>query len=95
MIVGATDQVITVNVDKDITGYSTALIKYIKPNKTTGQFTATVTSAVNGVLSYPIQSASNIDIAGDWVFWAHITYSNGKIGIGEPFIVTAKNQGQL
>jgi hypothetical protein len=95
MIVGATDQIITVNVEKDITGYSTALIKYIKPNKTTGQFTATVTSATNGVLVYEIQNASDINLAGDWVFWAYITYQNEKIGIGEPFVVTAKNQGQL
>lgn len=95
MIVGATDQVITVNVEKDITGYSTALIKYIKPNKATGQFTATVTNPTSGILTYSIQSASNIDMSGDWVFWAYITYANGKIGIGEPFVVTAKNQGQL
>ena len=94
MIVGATDQVITVNVSKNLTGYETALIKYRKPNNVTGQFVATVTNVTTGVIQYAIQSASDIDMAGNWVFWAYVEYENGKIGIGEPFFVSAKNEGQ-
>lgn len=55
-----------------------ALIKYRKPDGTTGQFTATVENQGIGVISYTVQSANDIDQHGAWDFWGHITFNDGK-----------------
>lgn len=95
MIVGSTDQKFTVDVMKNISGYQSAEIRYIKPNKVTGHFDADVVNPVTGIIEYLVQNVSDIDVAGDWIFWAKINYVDGSVGYGEPFVVTAKNQGQL
>lgn len=95
MIVGSTDQKFEVDVCKDISGYDTAELRFIRPNKTTSFFSATVTDAVNGIIEYDVVNESDIDMAGDWVFYAKINYLDGTVGYGEPFIVTAKDQGEL
>ena len=95
MIVGSTDQKFVVDVFKDISDYQEVYIMYIKPDKTTGSFLATVTNISLGIIEYEVVNATDIDIAGDWIFYAKITYTDLSIGYGQPFIKTAKNQGQL
>jgi hypothetical protein len=95
MIVGSTDQKFTVDVMKDISSAQSAEIKFIKPDNTNGYFSATIVDDVNGIIEYAVQNVSDIDMAGDWIFWAKISYTDGSVGYGEPFVVTAKNQGQL
>ena len=95
MIVGSTDQKLVVNVEKDISGFQDAYILYIRPDRTTGQFVATVTDSVYGIIEYSMINATDIDMAGDWIFYAKISYADATVGYGEPFIVTAKDQGQL
>jgi len=94
MIVNSTDQKLVVNVHKSIVGFTVARINYIKPDRVIGFFVATVTNAPEGIIEYQI-ATGNIDLAGDWIFYAEIQFGAGVLGYGKPFIVTAKNPGQL
>ncbi|MBL4593765.1 MAG: hypothetical protein JKX68_08130, partial [Flavobacteriales bacterium] len=46
-------------VGTDITGATPVLIKYIKPSLETGQFTATITNATTGEITYSITSITD------------------------------------
>lgn len=94
MIVGATDQKLVVNVGKSLSGYDVAYINAIAPDKTEKKFTATVSNVPSGIMEYQLQTG-DIDLAGNWVFYAEVVYLDGKIGYGKPFMVSAKNKGVL
>ena len=51
----------------DVSGAGTAKINYVKPNGTSGQWTATVDPVgnVDGLIYYDT-TAGNIDVAGTW-----------------------------
>lgn len=85
---------LVMDVGIDITGYDITLIKYIKPSKDTGSFTATVTDVTTGELTYDVQ-ADDLDQYGNWIFWAHITYTDTQISIGEPSRVHVYKEGEL
>lgn len=77
-----------------IIGYSTLLIKYIKPDKTTGSFPAILFDLDTGTIQYKIQTSEDIDQTGKWVFWAHITFSDGTYVAGEPFTKRVYPEGK-
>lgn len=95
IFIGQTKLDITLLTNTVLTGVTTALIKYKKPDLTPGSWTATVVGgldAAHGKITYEVQ-AGDIDQAGKWVFWAHITYSDGKIIEGECDSVTIYTAG--
>jgi len=77
------DVKVRLTVDQDITGASVKKIKYITPDKTTGEKDATVEDAVNGII-YAHFPKTETDISGNWIFWAYITFNDGKSAPGEP-----------
>lgn len=79
---GQTQLIITLDIGSDITGIATALIKFLKPDKTAGSFTATIDTG-NMEITYTVTSSTDIDQVGEWTFWAHLTYSGGNVIIGE------------
>lgn len=81
--VGQTKLDIEVYLGQDITGQQEAIIKYVKPDNTTGSFTATVIDETVGHIRYEVANASDLDQSGDWTFWGHITYTDGKVIAGE------------
>jgi len=83
---GQTALTIELTVGVDITN-ATALVKYKKPSKITGSWTATITDTINGVIKYDISNADDIDESGNWTFWADITFATGKWVPGEPIQV--------
>lgn len=93
--IGQTRLDILVNTYFDLTGASTALIKYRKPSGTAGQWTATIEDTAKGILKYTIQNSTTIDEAGTWVIWSHVTYPDTTILIGKPTDVLVKNEGQI
>ena len=58
-----------------------ALIKYRKPDKSTGQFPGQTDQKT---IYYDIQSVTDLDQDGPWIFWAHVTFNNGTVVPGEP-----------
>ena len=82
--VGQTKLVINVDVKSDISGAS-AILKYCKPDGTTGSFSASITDASEGLISYEIASVNDLDQQGRYSMWAYVTYGDGKVAAGEPF----------
>lgn len=82
---------IKITITGDLTGYLTAKIKYVKPNGSTGEWTAMVTDQV---LSYSVVDVNDIDVAGNWVIYPYVTYSDGKTITGTPSDIKVYNGGK-
>lgn len=67
----------------DITSATPVLIKYIKPDATEGSWTAEIGTASSGIIYYDLTSTTDLDQAGLWTFWAHITFSDSLVAAGE------------
>ena len=81
---GDTGVKITLSTEENITGATSRLIKYIKPDLTTGQFTAIEEGApATGDISYTTTSADDLDVTGRWTAWAKVTHSDGTVSTGE------------
>ena len=91
--VGQNKLTITCTVSQDITA-ATCLIKYIKPDGTTGSWTGTIQTAATGIYYYNIASTAILDVAGTWVLWGHVTFSDTKVGVGEPVNVVVYTEGK-
>jgi hypothetical protein len=76
----------------DLEGIVSALIKYRKPDGSTGEFPAGVGDAVRGIIFHECIEGE-IDMAGWWVFWACITFGDGRIAPGEAAKVFIWNVG--
>ena len=73
---------ITVQTFCNLTGIVSAAIRYKKPNKKTGEFSAGVSDAENGLIFHECIEG-DIDISGWWVFWAFITFEDGRTAFGQ------------
>ena len=77
---GQTALNIVLDTGMDLSTATSALIKYLKPDKTEGSWAATVDSpATAGKISYEIASASDLDQSGGWKMWAYITLPQGTV----------------
>lgn len=74
---------LTVTTNINITDALVTLIKYKKPDGTTGAYTALVSDAVNGVIYYDLPTDGELDMEGTWHFWAFVTFSDGRSAAGE------------
>jgi len=91
--VGQTEGRVQATASVDITGATSRLIKYIKPNGVTGQWAAVASALTTGVVYYDIAQATTLDIAGDWKCWAWVTFSSGNSAPGKSFIMEVKEEG--
>jgi hypothetical protein len=66
----------------DLEGIISAIIKYRKPNGTTGSFAAGVGDMAKGIIFHECIEGE-LDMAGWWVFWAFITFADGRTAAGE------------
>lgn len=81
---------ISLNTGIALANVDEALIKYIKPDGTEGQWTATV---VDSKIEYNI-AAGNIDQIGEWTVWVNITFTNTKVSVGEPAKLIVYKEGE-
>ena len=83
-----------VDTSVDITGATTRLIKYKKPDGTAGQFIATEEApATAGVIYYDFVS-TELDQEGPWTMWSYVTFSDARSAPGEPFKVIVYVEGE-
>jgi hypothetical protein len=73
---------ITVKTFTDLEGITSACIKYRKPDGSTGIFNAGLGDAGKGVIFHECLEGE-LDMAGWWVFWAFITFADGRTAAGE------------
>ena len=83
---------ITLKTFTDLEGIIAAVIKYRKPDGVTGEFAAGVSDAVKGLIFHECIEGE-IDRAGWWVFWAFITFADGRTAAGEAAKVFIWHEG--
>ena len=83
---------ITLKTFTDLEDVLSAVIKFIKPNGKSGEFSAAVGDVTKGVIFHEVIEGE-IDIAGWWSFWAFITFSDGRTAAGETAKVFIWNEG--
>ena len=93
--VGQTALSFIATVSQDITGATPVLIKYIKPSGETGSFTADITDAATGEITYTIDGVSDVNEYNNWILWAHITFSSGKVAAGRARKIKVFKEGEL
>jgi hypothetical protein len=76
----------------DLEGVLSTVIKYRKPNGITGEFTAGVSDTTKGNI-YHECIEGDIDVSGWWVFWAFVTFADGRTAAGETARVFIWNEG--
>ena len=81
---------IKLNTGVRLENITTALIKYIKPNGTQGQWTGVSDGTA---ISYNF-TPSDLDPAGLWTVWVHITFADTSVSIGEASTFRVYEQGQ-
>jgi len=84
---------ITLKTFCDLEGIISAVIKYRKPNGSTGQFAAAVGDEAKGVIFHEVIEGE-IDISGWWVFWAFVTFGDGRTAAGTAARVYVWNEGR-
>jgi hypothetical protein len=83
---------ITVKTFTDLEGIITALIKYRKSDGTTGEFAAGVVDSGKGIIFHECIEGE-LDMPGWWVFWAFITFADGRTAAGETAKVFVWKEG--
>lgn len=83
---------INIDCNSSLANVVSAIISHIKPNKKTGFFPAEIDLANQSVF-YLVNSVDDIDVAGDWVFWANLTFDDGKKLPSESKIITIYKEG--
>lgn len=78
-----------------LTGAQALLIKYSKPDGSTGSWTATEDSEEVGVIYYDVINTSELDQAGSWLMWAHVTFSDGRVAQGRVIRVRIYTEGEI
>jgi hypothetical protein len=73
---------ITVKTFADLEDIDSALIKYKKPNGSTGSFAAAVGDAEKGIIFHECIEGE-LDKSGWWTLWAFITFGDGRTAAGE------------
>jgi hypothetical protein len=76
----------------DLEGILAAVIRYCKPDGSLGEFAAGVADPVKGVIFHECIEG-DLNVAGWWVFWAFITFADGRTASGEAAKVYVYNEG--
>ena len=70
-----------------------AVIKYRKPNGITGEFAAGVMDGEKGIIAHECIEGE-IDVSGWWVFWAFVTFADGRTAAGTAAKVYVWQEGR-
>jgi hypothetical protein len=89
---GQTALRITLKTFCDLEDVTEALIKYKKPDGSVGELPAAVGDTAGGVIFHEVIEGE-LDASGWWVFWAFITFGDGRTAAGEAAKVFIWKQG--
>ena len=84
---------ITVKTFINLEGIENAVIKYRKPNGVCGELTAGVSDISKGNIFHEVIEGE-IDVSGWWVFWAFVTFADGRTAAGEAAKVYIWQEGR-
>jgi hypothetical protein len=83
---------ITAKTFVDLTGVLSTVIKFRKPDGTAGFFAAGVVDPGTGIIAHELIEGE-LDQAGWWIFWASITFADGRTAAGEAVRVFVWEEG--
>ncbi len=89
--VGQTALSIQLDTTIDLSTMATGVIRYSKPDGSSGEWAAV--EGDPGVLVYDIQSGSDLDQEGDWKFWTFVTFVDGSVAPGDTVAEYVFTQG--
>ena len=92
VFVGQTALRITLRTFCDLGNVEKAIIKYLNPNGSAGEFAAVVDENAKGNIHHDC-IAGDIDVSGWWSFWAVVTMGDGRVAVGETSRVFVRRQG--
>lgn len=75
----------------DVSTASALYIKYQKPDGSLGSLTAILEGTT--IVKYNCLSTPFLTSSGNWVFWAEVTFPDGRIGVGTPVDVVVYDKG--
>jgi len=84
---------ITLNTFTDLEDAVSAVIKFYKPDGSTGEFAAAVKDVEKGIIIHEVIEGE-IDVSGWWSFWAFVTFEDGRTAAGEAAKVYVWEQGK-
>ena len=90
---GQTALRITLKTFTDLEDCISAIIRFCKPDGTTGEFAAAVGDTAKGVIFHECIEG-DIDVSGWWTFWAFVTFADGRSAAGEAAKVYVWNEGK-
>ena len=76
----------------DLAGIENAVIRFRKPNGKIGELAAGVMDIEKGLIGHECIEGE-LDVSGWWVFWAFITFGDGRTAAGEAAKVFIWNEG--
>jgi hypothetical protein len=76
----------------DLSDVLTAVIRYQKPDGKRGEFGAGVSNAEEGLILHECIEGE-IAVSGWWVFWAFVTFADGRTAAGEAAKVYVWREG--
>jgi len=79
---GQTALRLTLKTFTDLEDAISAVIRYRKPNGTSGEFTAAIGDVANGVIFHECIEG-DIDVSGWWTLWAFVTFADNRTAAGE------------
>jgi hypothetical protein len=83
---------ITLKTFTNLEGIISAVIKYRKPDGAAGEFSAGIADSAKGIIFHECVEGE-IDLAGWWVFWAFITFADGRTAAGDTAKVFVWTEG--
>jgi hypothetical protein len=83
---------ITLKTFTDLEDIISAVIKYYKPDGSAGVFPAGISDTAKGIIFHECVEGE-LDASGWWVFWAFITFADGRTAAGETAKVYIWNEG--
>jgi hypothetical protein len=84
---------ITVKTFCDLDGVVSTVIRFCKPDGSTGEFAAAVRDTADGVIFHECIEGE-IDASGWWAFWAFVTFADGRTAAGTAARVYVWEEGK-
>jgi hypothetical protein len=90
--VGQTALRFQLTTDVDITG-ALCQVKHKRPDGETATWSGIILNADTGIFYYDVQ-AGDLDLPGDWIMWAHVTFQDLTYAPGEPNTIEVYEEGK-
>jgi hypothetical protein len=79
-----------------LTDVASAKIKYIKPDKTEGEWQAGITGTIVFYdFTKNIEGGSELDQLGEWIVWPFLIYNDGRTLPGDADILIVFKEGRI